>query len=240
MTHRCHNRTFLLKFACDRDAYRSVIREHLREFDLAILDYCITSNHIHLLIDTAERSELSGFMQVVQGEFARAYNRRKKRENAFWGDNYNATLVESGEYLWSCLCYIELNMVRCGVVSHPRDWKWVGYQEMMRIWRRNRVIDLDRLCWRLGTASLEEVRKNLGGSLAERIARDEIKREPCWTESLAVGSVSFLERIQPQICSRRETEILQTTGELWALQETPIAYGRENGPEKRAIGSKTA
>ncbi len=83
MTHRCHNRTFLLKFACDRDAYRLVIREHLREFDLAILDYCITSNHIHLLIDTAERSELSGFMQVVQGEFARAYNRRKKRENAF-------------------------------------------------------------------------------------------------------------------------------------------------------------
>ena len=109
---------------------------------------------------------------------------------------------------------------------------------MMRTWRRNRVIDLDRLCWRLGTASLEEVRKNLGGSLAERIARDEIKREPCWTESLAVGSVSFLERIQPQICSRRETEILQTTGELWALQESPIAYGRENGPEKRAIGSK--
>src|SRR5437016_11903722 len=24
-----------------------------------------------------------------------------------------------------CLCYIELNMVRCGVVKHPRDWAWV-------------------------------------------------------------------------------------------------------------------
>jgi hypothetical protein len=22
---------------------------------------------------------------------------------------------------------IELNMVRCGVVSHPREWPWVGY-----------------------------------------------------------------------------------------------------------------
>jgi len=37
--------------------------------------------------------------------------------------------VEDGEYLWQCLCYIELNMVRCGVVEHPRDWAWVGYHD---------------------------------------------------------------------------------------------------------------
>ena len=37
--------------------------------------------------------------------------------------------MEDGEYLWQCLCYIELNMVRCGVVEHPRDWAWVGYHD---------------------------------------------------------------------------------------------------------------
>jgi len=148
--------------------------------------------------------------------------------------------VESGDYLWSCLCYLELNMVRCVVVSHPRDWKWVGYHELMGHWRRNRVIDLDRLCWRLGIASPEEVRKNLEISLAQRIARNRIEREACWTESLAVGSVSFLESIQPQISSRMETEIVQTIGAQWALQETPVPYGRENGSEKGAIRPKTA
>ena len=34
LTHRCHNRAFLLKFAQDRDAYRAMTREHLRQFDL--------------------------------------------------------------------------------------------------------------------------------------------------------------------------------------------------------------
>jgi hypothetical protein len=31
VTHRCHNREFLLKFALDRDGYRTKLRDHLRE-----------------------------------------------------------------------------------------------------------------------------------------------------------------------------------------------------------------
>jgi hypothetical protein len=105
------------------------------------------------------------------------------------------------------MCYIELNMNRCGVVKHPREWRWVGYHEIMGTRRRYRLIDWDRLCWRLRASNLEDVRKNLEASLADRIARDQMKREPCWTESLAVGSAGFAEETQPLIWSRRETEI---------------------------------
>jgi REP element-mobilizing transposase RayT len=48
VTHRCHNRAFLLKFARDRDAYRAMLREQLQEFEVWMLDYCVTSNHVHL------------------------------------------------------------------------------------------------------------------------------------------------------------------------------------------------
>ena len=109
LTHRCHNRAFLLKFARDRDAYRSLLREHLHQYDVGLLDFCVTSNHVHLLVDGTDRREISRFMQEVASEFARAYNRRKHRMNAFWGDNYHGTLVEEGDYLWEGLCYIELN-----------------------------------------------------------------------------------------------------------------------------------
>ena len=157
----------LLKFARDRDAYRAKLREHLQQFDLSLLDYCLTSNHVHLLLDAPERSEVSGLLREVAGEFAQRYNQRKARMNAYWGDNYHATLVESGEHLWHCLCYIELNMVRCGVVTHPREWPWVGYHEIMGSRRRYRLIDLDRLCWRLRTDSLAEVQKNLEANLRQ-------------------------------------------------------------------------
>src|SRR6478752_9308389 len=86
LTHRCHNRSFLLKFARDRNAYRAKLRAHLEQHQLWLLDYCVTCNHVHLLVDAAERTDLSTWIQRVAGEFARAYNRRKGRANAFWGE----------------------------------------------------------------------------------------------------------------------------------------------------------
>lgn len=192
----------------------------MRQFDISVLDYCVTSNHVHLLVDAAERLEVSGFMREVASEFARAYNQRKGRSNAFWGDNYHATLVEDGQYLWQCLCYVELNMVRCGVVRHPSEWEWNGYREIIGARKRYRVIDAERLCWRLGAENLCEVRKNLDESLRERIARGQFQREARWTESLAVGSVGFLEKVKPLILSRREMEIVATDNNVWVLQET--------------------
>lgn len=183
VTHRCHNRHFLLKFARDRDGYRAKLRAHLAEFQVALLDYCITSNHVHLLLDAEEPMEISGLMRTVAGEFARAYNRRKERMNAFWGDNFHATLVEEGDYLWRCLCYIELNMVRCGKVAHPQDWEWLGYPEIMGQRQRYRLMDLERLCWRLRTENVPKLGKNLEAALRQRIAEGQLKREPCWTRA---------------------------------------------------------
>ncbi|HOW66475.1 MAG TPA: transposase [Candidatus Paceibacterota bacterium] len=227
LTHRCHNRKRLLKFARDRDAYRSRLREALGQYAVGLLDYCLTCNHIHLLVEAEERREISGLMQKVAGETARAYNRRKARQNAFWGDNYHATVVEGGGYLWRCLVYIELNMVRCGVVGHPRDWEWVGYREIIGERQRYRLLDLERLVRRLGAASLEEVRRNLETTLSQRIAEGLLAREGCWTESLAVGSRAFLSAVEPQIQSRREIRVEEVASELWALRESPIPYGLE-------------
>ena len=83
----------------------------------------------------------------------------------------------------------------------------------------------------MDAGSLEEVGKNLEASLAERMARDQVKREPCWTESLAVGSSGFLEEIRPLILSRLETEIVETDSGLWELKETETPYGQEKGPK---------
>ena len=226
VTHRCHNKAFLLRFARDRDSYRSKLREHLPQFDLFILDYCLTSNHVHLLLDTPARSEISGFMQAVAGESARSYNHRKERSNSFWGDTYHATAIDSGDYLWNCLIYIELNMVRAGVVRHPREWPWVGYHEIVGIRRRYRLLDLERLCWRLGQTDLAEVRRNLEASLEKARDRDEAKRQGYWTESLAIGSPLFIQKIRPSIHSRQETEIIEKSENLWVLQEQAKAYGQ--------------
>jgi REP element-mobilizing transposase RayT len=63
-----------------------MLRQHLQRFGVWLLDYCVTSNHVHLLVDAEERLEVSGLTRNVAGEFARAYNRRKGRcDNSLTG-----------------------------------------------------------------------------------------------------------------------------------------------------------
>ena len=85
-------------------------------------------------------------------------------------------------------------MVRCGAVPHPQEWEWLGYHEIVGTRQRFRLLDLERLCWRVRAGSVEELRRNLVQSLAERIAEGELKRQSCWTESLAVGSKGLCSR----------------------------------------------
>ena len=100
---------------------RHRLREAVLEFQVSLLTYNITGNHVHLVAYAEAADQIAGMMQQAAGAFARDYNRRKSRSGAFWEGRYHATMIDSGQYLWACLKYVELNMVRCGVVRHPRD-----------------------------------------------------------------------------------------------------------------------
>jgi hypothetical protein len=79
----------------------------------------------------------------------------------------------------------------------------------------------------LGTDDLDEVRRNLEAALEEANARGFLKREPIWTESLAIGSAAFVERIKPLLLTRSETEVIKLAEGWSVLQEAPIPYGQE-------------
>ena len=81
----------------------------------------LTSNHIHLLVRDRGQAEIPKSMRLIAGRTGQEYNRRKGHKGGFWEDRYHATAVETDEYLARCRVYIDLNMVRAGVVAHPRE-----------------------------------------------------------------------------------------------------------------------
>jgi putative transposase len=222
----------LLKFALDRQNYRVRIRQALKKHRVSILGYCLTSNHVHLTVWSENSEEISGFMQEVAGEFARDYNRRKTRSGAYWEGRYQATMVEGGVYFERCLVYGDLNMVRCGVVKHPREWEWCGYMELMGSRRRNRILDISKILELAGGAELENFRRNYDFLISERIQKDQIAREPMWTESLGVGSRGYVENLKPEIRNRMETVIEEDEETGWILKEAPVEYGSILVPKK--------
>ena len=104
VTHRCQERRFLLRFEIDRRNYVERLRQASRKYAVAVLGYVVTSNHVHLLLWTAEADAISAMMQSLQGATARDYNRRKRREGAFWRDRYHPTLIENGGPTCSAVC----------------------------------------------------------------------------------------------------------------------------------------
>ena len=94
-----------------------------------VLNYAVTLNHDHLLlVGDDDRDVIPNSIKLIAGRTGQEFNQRKKRKGAFWEDRYHATAVESGKHLFQCLVYIDLNMVRAGVVDHPSEWSFLWLQ----------------------------------------------------------------------------------------------------------------
>jgi putative transposase len=195
LTHRCHKREFLLKFAKDRNRWLQWLFEARRRFGLVVLNYMVTSNHIHLLVfDGKGREVIPKSIQLVAGRTAQQYNERKGRKGAFWQDRYHATAVESGEHLTRCLIYMDLNMVRASVVEHPSQWPFSGYTEIQEPRRKCKLIAYDQLRNLLGFETYDQLRAAHGSWVDETLKDGHGVREDKWSESIAVGSEEFVER----------------------------------------------
>ena len=68
VTHRCHDRSSLLRFGLDRTEYVKRLRLALEIYPVHLLCYCITSNHIHLLLTAETPDGVSSLMQRLEGE----------------------------------------------------------------------------------------------------------------------------------------------------------------------------
>jgi putative transposase len=195
ITQRCQERRFLLRCACDRQAYLNRLREMSVRHSLSVLNYAITSNHIHLLVWAPAPAELAAGMSYLSGTAAQDYNRRKKREGAFWRGRYKATLIENGRHLARCFFYIEMNMVRAGVVAHPMEWLGGAYAEHAGLRQRYRIIDSDAVYRYLEYGTLECFRQAYVETLDQMCARAAGPREPIWSEAAAVGGKEWIEKL---------------------------------------------
>lgn len=192
ITQRCHKKEFLLKFKQDRSRYRYWLFKASQRYDISVLNYIITSNHIHLLIKENNGPSVQKAMQYASGCFGREYNRRKKRKGAYWEDNYHMSIIETEEYLMNCFVYIDLNMVRAKVVGHPIEWPHSGYYDLYQNRERYRLIKKDSLLETFGFSSLEDFKVIHSTMIDDALIKDNI-RNPIWTEEKIIGCDAFVQ-----------------------------------------------
>lgn len=231
ITHRCHKQDFLLKFERDRLAWRYWLYEARRRYGLCVFNYMVTSNHIHVLVEDQGRDEVPASMRLIAGRTAQAYNQRKGRNGAFWEDRYHATAVEGGEHLGRCLVYIDLNMVRAGVVQHPADWRVCGYHDIQFPRQRYRILERAALADALGLDGIETLADYHAEWLATALRGEGSVRDRRWSDSLAVGSESFVRRIHRRLGARATDRQVRVEEGMAHLAEERARYGAISRPK---------
>lgn len=239
ITHRCHKREFLLRFRKDRHRWMQWLYQARKRYALKILNYIVTSNHIHLLVmDTAGLDSIPRSMQLVAGRTGQEYNLRKRRQGAFWEDRYHAVAIESGEHLIRCLVYIDLNMVRAGVVHHPSEWEFSGYNEIQRPRRKCVLISYDTLMKLAGHTDYGSFREAHRAWVEAEIEKDDCRRKAYWTESIAVGGKEFVEEVRNRLAPKARGREMRPLIHGMELRETVVLYKAFFSPQNDDIGPK--
>lgn len=161
--------------------FLSRLAREVRRGRLEIHAYCVLTTHYHLLV-RSPRGELSEAMRRAQNEHSRNFNRRHRRDGTLIRGRFLSKPVESLQYRWNLVRYIDQNPVRAGLAEEPWGYPWCSASHYVHsagpVWLERRWVE-GRVRSALGTtrfagSSYREVlgRRELDGSrrlLEERL-----------------------------------------------------------------------
>ncbi|MDH5229147.1 MAG: transposase [Gammaproteobacteria bacterium] len=227
LTQRCHQQQFLLRYAHNRQRWIDWLYEAKKRFGLSVLNYVVTSNHIHLLVRDTGSNRIQKSMQLIAGRTAQEYNQHHSRKGAFWEDRYHATAIETEVYLLRCMAYIDLNMVRAGVVAHPSEWLHGGFQQIAHPTKQSHIIDQAALNELAGVKYFNKFQIIYLSYLEDCInSRVFMKRDECFSNSLAIGSNAFLKRVKQQMGASAMYREINKVESGFSLREPTTFYNQ--------------
>jgi len=195
-----------LKFNKDKKKWIHWLWEARKRFGLLVLNYTVTSNHIHLLALENDQHSIAQSLHLIAGSTAQFFNRSKNKLGAFWQDRYHATIIQSKGHLIRCMAYIDLNMVRADVVTHPEEYEFAGYREIRTPKKRYQIIDHDRIANHSSSGTLAAVIKMIDHEIDKKLEAANNQRENFWSNSIAVGDTGFLTKIKNELGNKSKSK----------------------------------
>ncbi len=107
-----------------------IVHSLVRRDELTIFAWCVMPDHYHLALRSGT-VPLWRTMRLLQGRFAKSYNRRRGLRGPLWEGRYRARLVSEEQHLNQVIAYIHLDPVAAGVVGDPAAYPWSGHRELL-------------------------------------------------------------------------------------------------------------
>ena len=116
----------------DYEAFEEIIKKTLNTCPMRICGYCLMRNHWHLVLWPERDGELAAFMQKLTITHVRNWqeHRRKVGFGHVYQGRYKSFPVETDDYFYQVMRYVERNALRADLVKQAEDWRWSS------LWRR--------------------------------------------------------------------------------------------------------
>jgi len=124
---RGHNREPCFYSEQDYRHYLDDLEEAAKKHECRVHAYVLMTNHVHILVTPMVDHGISNMMQTRGRRYVYYINQGYCRSGTLWEGRYKSSLIDSDEYLLTCMRYIELNPVRAAMVEHPGEYKWSSY-----------------------------------------------------------------------------------------------------------------
>ena len=129
-------------------------------------------------------------------------------------------------------------MVRAGVVTHPSEWAFSGYNEIQAPHERYALITCEGLRELLNFRLTGDLAEAYRGWIEEGIGAEGQLRNGKWSESIAVGSESFVMMTKEKLgIKAKGREVVGGDGS-YELREAPAAYNGILGHENDVLRSE--
>lgn len=128
IVQRGNNRNACFYSAEDYGLYMNILNEALVKYGVKLHAFVLMTNHVHLLMTPADHEGISLVMQYIGRRYVRNINAIYGRTGTLWEGRHKASMIDSDDYLLTCMRYIELNPVRAYMVVYPVEYHWSSYR----------------------------------------------------------------------------------------------------------------
>jgi len=129
VTCRGNRRQPIFHDDADRLCWIGLRNDVLRRFGWRLREYCLMTNHFHLLFETTAPNLALG-MHRLNHQYALYFNERHGFEGHLFEKRYWSRLIEAEEHLAATIAYIAFNPVKSGLCAVPWEWRWSSFFEV--------------------------------------------------------------------------------------------------------------
>ena len=123
VVNRGVNRSSVFVDESDYEMFLKIVCKASRLYQVILHDYCLMSNHFHLLIET-KMENLSLFMKHINSNYAIYANKKQKRSGHFWQGRFYSRYITSDDYYYTLIRYIEQNPIEAKIVERAGEYPY--------------------------------------------------------------------------------------------------------------------